>query len=80
MAKKPQTLGGATANVDEKFQAEEDGRALSRAQEIRLDSKRHQKALKHMAKSASDIQATVDREQKAKKGLAEAFPPDKEAC
>jgi hypothetical protein len=70
-------LGGATANVDDDFRAEEDARALTSAQEIRLDEKRHQRALKHMTKKAGSVQAAVDLENKVKKGLAAAFPKDK---
>jgi hypothetical protein len=77
MAKK-QPLGGATANTPDDFQAEDDARHLTEAQNIRLDEKRHQAALKHMKKKAGSIQAAVDLEAKVKKGLDAAFPKSKE--
>ena len=70
-------LGGATANVDDKFQAEDDARHLTEAAKIRQDAKRHKLALNHMKKKASDIQSSVDMEKKAAKGLAAAFPADR---
>jgi hypothetical protein len=77
MAKKTDKLGGATANMDDDFKAEQDASALTNAQEIRLDEKRHQAALKHMKKKSGSVQAAVDMEEKVKKGLAAAFPKDK---
>lgn len=68
---------GAADNVSRNFQVEADARALAHAQKVRTDSKRHFAALNHMKKRQTDIQSTVDREEKAKKGLAAAFPPDK---
>lgn len=76
MAKKNPTPTAAEPKED--FQAEEDARALTSAQEIRLDEKRHQCALKCMKKKSGSIQAAVDMEEKVKKGLAAAFPED--AC
>jgi hypothetical protein len=73
---KNEKLGGATANVSRDFQAEQDASALTRAQAVRLDEKRHQKALKHMKKKTGSIQAAVDMEEKARKGLKAAFPAD----
>jgi hypothetical protein len=69
-------LGGATANVPDDYQAEDDARHLTTAQEIRLDEKRHQAAMRHMKKKSGSIQATVDLEAKVKKGLKAAFPRD----
>jgi hypothetical protein len=71
---KNKTMGGATANTPDDFQAEDDARHLTTAQEIRLDEKRHQAALKHMKKKAGSVQAAVDMETKVKAGLAKAFP------
>ena len=71
-------LGGATANVGGDFRAKMDAAALVRAQGIRLDDKRHKAALNHMKKKHGSIQAAVDLEAKCKKGLAAAFPKDKE--
>jgi hypothetical protein len=73
MSKKT-TLGGATANVPDDFQAEDDARHLTLAQEIRMNEKRHQAALKHMKQKSGSVQAAVDMEEKVKKGLAGAFP------
>jgi hypothetical protein len=78
MARGTTKLGGATANVPDDFQAEDDARHLTEAQTIRLDAKRHQAALRHMKKKAGSIQGAVDMEAKAKTGLAKAFPKDKE--
>jgi hypothetical protein len=78
MAKK-QALGGATADTPDDFQAEDDARHLTEAQNVRLNEKRHQAALKHMKKKAGSIQAAVDLETKVKKGLAAAFPAGKGA-
>jgi hypothetical protein len=77
MAKPKATLGGATANVSDDFQAEQDAHHLTKAQEIRLDEKRHQAALKHLKAKAGSIQGAVDMEAKVKKGLAAAFPKEK---
>jgi hypothetical protein len=55
-----------------------DARHLTAAQGIRLDEKRHQAALKHMKKKAGSIQGMLDMEAKVKKGLAAAFPKEKE--
>jgi hypothetical protein len=63
--------------VDEKWQAEDDGRTLTRAQEIRLDEKRHKAALGHLKKQATASSSAVDLEIKVKKGLAAAFPKNK---
>jgi hypothetical protein len=71
-------LGGAVANTPDDFRAEEDARHLTEAQNIRLDEKRHQCALKHMKKKAGSIQGAVDMEAKVKEGLAKAFPSEKE--
>ena len=71
-------LGGATANVDDKFQAEDDARHLTEAGKIRTDARRHKAALNHMKKKASDIQSSVDMEKKAAAGLKKAFPSDAE--
>jgi hypothetical protein len=71
--------GGATTNVSKDFRAQMDAYALTKAQGIRLDEKRHQAALKHMKGKQGSIQASIDMEAKARKGLAAAFPADK-AC
>jgi hypothetical protein len=78
MAKKTQTLGGATANTPDKFQAEDDARHLEAAAEIRGNSSRHQAALRHMKTKGKGLMSAVDLEAKVKKGLATAFPKDKE--
>jgi hypothetical protein len=70
-------LGGATANVNKDFRAKMDAGALTRAQEIRLDEKRHQNAMKHLKGKAGSVAAAVAMEEKVKKGLSEAFPKDK---
>lgn len=70
-------LGGATANVNTDFRARMDAHALTQAQNIRLDEKRHQAALKHMKKKAGSVLAAADMEVKVKKGLAAAFPKEK---
>ena len=69
-------LGGATANVPDDFQAEEDARHLHEAAKVRGDDKRHKAALNHLKKKSSDIQSAVDMETKVRKGLAAAFPKD----
>jgi len=73
-------LGGATADTPDDFQAEDDARHLTEAQNIRLDEKRHQAALKHMKKKAGSIQGAVDMETKVKEGLAKAFPATKDGA
>lgn len=66
--------GGATANVSAPFQAEDDARALTNAQEVRIDEKRHQGAIKHLKGKAGSVQAAIKMEEKVKKGLKAAFP------
>jgi hypothetical protein len=72
--KKSKTKGGAEANVDKQFRAEEDARHLEAAAQIRGDESRHQAAMRHLKKKACGMQDAVDLEEKVKKGLAEAFP------
>jgi hypothetical protein len=72
-------LGGATANVNDDFTAEQDAHHLTEAAKIRTDAKRHKAALNHMKKKASDIQSSVDMEKKAAAGLKKAFPADDES-
>jgi hypothetical protein len=76
VAKKSSTLGGATANVDDKFRAEEDARHLEAAAEIRGDNERHQKAMRCLVSKKKNLMQAVDMEAKVKKGLREAFPAD----
>ena len=66
----------STPQVDEKWQAENDGRTLMDAQEIRNDSKRHGKALAHLKTKAKASANAVALEAKVKKGLVAAFPKD----
>jgi hypothetical protein len=74
MAKKSQQ---ASPTVDKDYQAENDGRTLMEAQEIRNDSARHKKALACLKEKEAAACDAVAMEEKVKKGLKAAFPADK---
>ena len=76
MAKKTEA---APASVDPKWQAEDDARSLTRAQEVRCDCKRHKAACNHLKKQAKDAKGALSLEQKVAKGLKEVFSDSEES-
>jgi len=76
MAKKKHD-GPAQSTVDKNYQAEDDARTLTRAQEVRGDSKRHTCAMECLKKQNYAAKCALDMEAKVKKGLAAAFPKEK---
>ena len=67
----------AAPSVDKEYQAENDGRTLLEAQEIRNDPKRHDCALTCLKDKHTAAMDAVAMEEKVKKGLKAAFPADK---
>lgn len=73
-----------TSVNEDDYQAQDDARTLTRAQEVAADKPRHKKAVKHLAKqakSAGDAHAAAKQQlkgaamhQKVKSGLKKAFP------
>jgi hypothetical protein len=77
MAKKA-TVAYSSPKTDAEYQAEEDGRTLMRAQEIRNDPKRHKAAMACLKKDAAAASEAVSLESKVKDGLKAAFPKKKD--
>lgn len=55
------------------YEAEDDARTLTRAQEVRGNAKRHAAACKCLKKNCKDTKGALSMEQKAADGLKEVF-------
>jgi hypothetical protein len=70
MAKTKKSSACCCPSMDKDYQADDDARTLTRAEEVRQDGKRHTAACKKLKEQAR----VAEMEAKVKKGLASAFP------
>jgi hypothetical protein len=79
MAKKAKACCAQPSSMmDDKYQAEDDARTLTRAQEVRQDAKRHKRAMEHLNKQATTNKQAADLEKKVSKALKTAFTEEEE--